>query len=125
MNSTRSDTHTSAGQDTAMQPNPLSRRTFLALGGGAVLLAACSSSSKSGFTQVAPGIVSIDLYASPKPQRFAFALLAKEGYASGKPASIALAPRGTTPTKFASAVPQTLGLPAFRGVYTVMATLDR
>ena len=115
-------------------PN-LSRRRFLALGGGAALLAACGSSGSSTsaptsagsktFTQVAPGIVSIDLYASPKPQRFAFALTAKEGFASGKPASIAIAPPGETPRTFVPGVPRAQGLPAFRGVYSVMATLDR
>jgi hypothetical protein len=121
-----------------MPQNPipdLSRRRFLVLGGGAVLLAACGSnntttaakpnSAGSTFTDVAPGIVSIDLYASPKPQRFAFALLAKEGYASGKPASVALAPPGGTPTTFVQGQARAKGLPAFRGVYTVMATLDR
>jgi hypothetical protein len=111
-------------------PTPgLSRRRFLVLGGGAALLAACgsktSSTSSPKFTEVAPGIVSIDLYASPNPQRFAFALLAKEGYASGKPASIAIAPRGEKATTFMPAVARSKGLPAFRGVYTVMATLDR
>jgi hypothetical protein len=119
----------------AHNPIPeLSRRRFLVLGGGAALLAACGSSKTTGapsttantnFTDVAPGIVSIDLYTSPKPQRFAFALLAKEGYASGKPARVALAPPGSTPTTFVAAEARAKGLPAFRGVYTVMATLDR
>lgn len=112
-----------------VQGHALSRRRFLALGGGAALLAACGGGSgKSAsptFTEVAPGIVSMDLYASPRPQRFAFALLAKEGYASGKPARVAIAAPGHRPERFAPAVARAKGLPQFRGVYTVMAKLDR
>ena len=118
-----------------MTPIPFSRRRFLALGGGAALLAACGSSGsgKAGnksstnptFTQVAPGIVSMDLYARPQPQRFAFAVLAKEGYASGTPARVALAAPGATPKTFVPTVARAKGLPEFRGVYTTMAQLDR
>ena len=121
-----------------MSPTPLSRRNFLALGGGAVLLAACGSKShptsnapatnKAGdptFTQVAPGIVSMDLYASPKPQRFAFALTAKEGFASGPPVRVALAPPHEQPSAFVAADARGAGLPAFRGVYTLQQVFDR
>ena len=118
-----------------MAPSPLSRRRFLALGGGAALLAACGSngsgkagsgSTKPTFTQIAPGIVSMDLYASPHPQRFAFAVLAKEGYASGLPARVAFAATGEgQPTTFVPTAARAKGLPDFRGVYTVMATFDR
>jgi hypothetical protein len=134
MSSTRSDTQTSAGQDTAVATQAFSRRHFLALGGGAAVLAACgskhpSTTAASGtgekYTEIAPGIVSIDLYASPRPQRFAFAITAKEGYASGLPAHVALAPPGHTPSRFVTAVAHAQGLPSARGVYTVMATLDR
>jgi hypothetical protein len=117
-----------------MLEDALSRRRFLVLGGGAALLAACGSngSGKPGgtteptFTQIAPGIVSMDLYASPRPQRFAFAVLAKEGYASGKPARVAFAPTGQgQPTNFVSTTARSEGLPEFRGVYTTMVTLDK
>jgi hypothetical protein len=119
---------------------PLSRRRFLALGGGAALLAACgrTGSGKAGsgeaggtstthatFTEIAPGIVSMDLYASPQPQRFAFAVLAKEGYASGKPADVAIAPPGGRARSFVPAIARSKGLPEFRGVYTTIAKLDR
>jgi hypothetical protein len=116
-------------------PVPFSRRSFLALGSGAALLAACGSAKSSSggasdtadghFTQVAPGIVSIDLYASPKPQRFAFALTAKEGFASGVPVRVAIAPPGSTPSHFVTADARGKGLPEFRGVYSIDATLDR
>jgi hypothetical protein len=117
-----------------MLDDALSRRRFLALGGGAVLLAACGSkgSGKAGtgstspsFTEIAPGIVSMDVYASPQPQRFAFAVLAKEGYASGKPARVALATGDKEPTVFVATTARSKGLPEFRGVYTTMATFDR
>ena len=117
-----------------MHRDSLSRRRFLALGGGAVLIAACGSkgSIKAGsgsttprFTEIAPGIVSMDLYASPHPQRFAFAVLAKQGYASGKPARVAFAANGAgQPTKFVPTAARAKGLPDFRGVYTVMATFE-
>ena len=111
-----------------MAPRSVSRRHFLALGGGAVLLAACGSKHASStgpkFTEIAPGIVSIDLYVSPRPQRFAFDLTAKEGYASGRPASVAIAPPGAKPSTFIPAVARGKGLPEFRGVYSIMATLD-
>lgn len=124
----------------------LSRRSFLALAGGAVLLAACGGSdgesdgSERGsattggdgdtttlpeFTSVAAGIVSSDLYAGPDPQRFAFAVVAKEGFASGAPARVAIAPPGGDPTEFVDATARGEGLPEFRGVYTIDATFDQ
>lgn len=118
-----------------MSPGPLSRRRFLALGGGAALLAACGSngSGKAGsnasttptFTELAPGVVSMDLFARPQPQRFAFVVLAKEGYASGRPARVAIAAPGAEPTTYVSTVARAKGLPEFRGVYTTMAKLDQ
>ncbi len=115
-----------------MTSAPFSRRHFLALGGGAVLLAACGSKAGStagsggngAFTDVSPGIVSMDLYVDPEPQRFAFALLAKQGYASGKPVRVAIAPPGSTPSKYVAATARSQGLPEFRGVYSLQETLD-
>ena len=52
------------------------------------------------FTELAPGIVSMrPLRVEPQPQRFAFAVLAKEGYASGQPARVGVAPAGQTPSR--------------------------
>lgn len=118
-------------QDGAMSER-LSRRSFLLVTGGVVLLAACgdddspaSSADDAGreFTEVAPGIVSSDLYVSAQPQRLAFVLLAKEGYASGSPVRVAVAPPGETPSEFVDAVARGDGLPRFRGVYTIEPTL--
>jgi hypothetical protein len=120
----------------------LSRRHFLGLAGGAVLLAACGGDDDSSgagttgstlshdhptdeLTDLAPAVVSSDLHVSDVPQRFAFAVVAKEGFASQGAVSVALAPEGSTPTEF---VPTTLyeaGLPARRGIYVTEMTFDR
>ena len=118
----------------------LSRRTFLGLAGGVVLLAACGGNdddSSSGatlpahdhgedeLTELSPAVLSGDLYVSDTPQRFAFAMLAKEGFASQGAANLAVAPDGADPTDF---VPTTLyeaGLPERRGVYVAEVVLDK
>ncbi len=122
--------------------SPLSRRSFLALTGSAVVLAACGGdddSSNAGdiaadgvsgdleFTEVSAGILSSDPYVSADAQRFALAVLAKEGFASGKPVRVSLAPPGTQSIDPATLVPATLradGLPERRGVYTVDWVFD-
>ena len=60
---------------------PLTRRRFLALTGGALVLAACGSKGSSGSTpstlahehndptELSPAVMSSDLYARPEPQR--------------------------------------------------------
>jgi hypothetical protein len=120
-------------------PDALSRRSFIALGGGVVLLAACGGnddaesepSQASGeveFTEISAGVVSSDLHVSDGPQRFAFAALAKEGFASGKPARVALAPPGTqeiAPSELQPATLRAEGLPENRGVYTLDSSFDR
>lgn len=77
------------------------------------------------FTDVAAGVLASDLYATSTPQRFAFAVLAKQGYASGAKARVALAPPGGAPTRFVDATARAEGLPEFRGVYTVEAELPQ
>jgi len=123
-----------------MAARPLSRRSFLALSGGVVLLAACggdddsgasdagstgpgSSASAGEYTELSPGVVSSDLHVSREPQRLAFAMLAKEGYASGGPARIAIAPPGETPTDFTPATLHANGLPDERGIYVADVVL--
>jgi hypothetical protein len=121
----------------------VTRRNFLALAGGLVVLAACgggsddsSSSGTTGntlnhdhpdenFTDLSPIVLSGDLYASAVPQRFAFAMSAKQGFASGDTVTLAVAPQGTKATQF---VPTTLyeaGLPQHRGVYVVDTVFDK
>lgn len=111
-----------------MIPARFSRRSFIGLAGGAVLLAACGNDSDgeratptSGghdeLTELAPGVLSSDLYASDVPQRFLYAGLAKEGYASIGGTRLAVAPPNDAPTDFVSTTLQTEGLPERRGVY--------
>jgi hypothetical protein len=110
----------------------LSRRAFLGVAGGVVLLAACGDDGESGaaasstgadYTELAPGVLSSDLYVSDVPQRFAYAALAKEGYASIGPTLLAVAPPGQTPTEFVDAALHTEGLPERRGIYVAELTL--
>jgi hypothetical protein len=119
----------------------LSRRSFLGLAGGVVALAACGSDSgdssaprTSGvtlphdhdeLTELAPAVVSSDLYATPEPQRFAFAMLAKEGYASLGSARVAVAPEGSEPRDFVDTTLHAEGLPERRGVFVTDLVLDR
>jgi hypothetical protein len=105
-----------------MAPDAVSRRAFLGLAGGVVLLAACGDDAPAEprvaeFTELAPGVLSSDLYATDAPQRFAFAALAKEGYASVEPARLAVAPPGEEPTRFVATTLRTDGLPERRGIY--------
>ena len=127
-----------------MNPDPrrrarleLSRREFLALtglAGGAVALAACGGSKSEGTdgghphdepTELSPARMSIDVYASDTPQRFAFAMLAKEGFASGGPVRVGIAPDNKQPSEFVATTLFEKGLPAKRGVYVTDLTFDR
>jgi hypothetical protein len=116
----------------------LSRRSFLGLVGGAILIAACGGNDDDvsadaqiedrhdeELTDVAPAVVSSDLYVSEMPQRFGFALLAKEGFASQGPARVAVAPDPETPTEFVDTVLHEEGLPERRGIYVTEFTFDR
>ena len=117
----------------------LSRRNFLGLAGGVVILAACggdddSSSGatlpahdhgESELTELSPAVMSGDLYVSDTPQRFAFAMLAKEGYASQGAATLAVAPDGTKPTEFVETTLHEAGLPERRGVYVAELVFDK
>jgi hypothetical protein len=120
-------------------PEPLSRRAFLALGGGAALLAACggSKSSAAGSTSttnagnagndaISTFVMSSDLYASPKPQRLAFIAKAKSGaYASKGPASIAIKPLHSPIGPYVPAPLHRSGLPKDRGVYVIDPVLSK
>ena len=66
-----------------------------------------------------------DLYVSDTPQRFAFAMLAKEGYASQGTATFAVAPDGTKPTEFVETTLHEAGLPERRGVYVAELVFDK
>lgn len=113
----------------------LSRRGFFGLTGGLLVAAACGSDNSSGSGAsttlagsggggspggLAPGIVSNDMYATERPQRFAFALSDANGFASGPPATITFT-TGTTDTATTDAPLNSEGLPEGRGLYVVEA----
>jgi hypothetical protein len=120
----------STGQDRSVTDPTLSRRAFLAAGGGLVLAAATAGWAQPAAAKsnaISPLVLATDLYASPTPQRFVFAIARGIGpagaiYASGAPARVAFAPPGSSqatvlPTKLYKA-----GLPKGRGVYVTQAT---
>jgi hypothetical protein len=112
--------------------SPLSRRAFLAAGGGLALGAAtarfvepAAAAVEAANTAISPLVLSSDLYASPDPQRFVFAIARGPKYASGAKARVAFAAPGSSqgtvlPTKLYKA-----GLPKGRGVYVTQATFPQ
>jgi hypothetical protein len=105
----------------------LSRRSFLAVSGGAVLSVALGP--RSGLaagrnTEISPLVLSSDLYASPEPQRFVFAIAVGSRYSSTKRAQVAFAPPGGTEGTVQDTRLYKSGLPKGRGVYVTEATFD-
>lgn len=111
-----------------MSSTPVSRRAFLAGSAGAVLGAAAVGSSIGtagallpAKKAVSPLVLSSDLYASPDPQRFVFAIARGAKFASFGPADVAFAPPDT---KDYTTIPTELlkeGLPKGRGIYVAEA----
>jgi hypothetical protein len=112
----------------------LSRRAFLAAGGGLVLAAAAGGVAAAGSPAAALPmadskklsalLLASDLYASPEPQRIAFALAEGPKYASGPPAKLAYGQS----RQLGAAVDTVLhsrGLPKKRGIYTAEVTLPQ
>jgi hypothetical protein len=112
----------------------LSRRAFLAAGGGVLVAAAAGgAAAASGAAAAAPMsdnkklsalLLASDLYASPNPQRIAFALSEGPKYASGPSAKLAYGKS----RKLGAAVDTVLhsrGLPKRRGIYTAEVTLPQ
>jgi hypothetical protein len=114
-----------------MPPARLSRRAFLAAGGG--LLVAAAVDATSGFAlggdeRLEWGLLTIDPYASPQPQRFGFALSTRRGdFASGPKADVAFAlgPRARPKGPYTRATLHAKGLPKKRGIYTVEAAFPQ
>jgi hypothetical protein len=88
---------------------------------GASLLGAAPA---QGSKALSPLVLSSDLYASPDPQRIAFAIARGTRFASGAPAKIALAPPGSKDGQVYDTVLHRAGLPKGRGVYVAEAPLD-
>jgi hypothetical protein len=111
-----------------MPPLLLSRRAFLAASGGLLLAAACGGSNGNGGSasgDLSALLLASDLYASPDPQRIAFALAEGEGFASGPPAKLAFGAQGESPGRPVDTVLHARGLPKRRGIYTADVTLPQ
>lgn len=114
----------------------LSRRAFLLASGAVVVGAACGSSGRASRVRAGSGKssgsaasgtsaglqalrVSSDVYATPSPQRFAFAFTDHGRFVAGAPATVAFAVRGAPARAPQAATYRADGLPANRGIYTV------
>jgi hypothetical protein len=110
-------------------PPELSRRAFLAASGalaaGTAVAGATPAWARSAARKpLSPLVLSSDLYASPEPQRLAFAIAIGAKYASGAPAKVAVAPPGTTKGPVYATTLHREGLPKGRGVYVADVVLD-
>ncbi len=110
----------------------LSRRTFLAAGGSLFAAAATASwAGPAGATVPAKSkalsalVLSTDLYPSPAPQRFVFAIAKGAKYASGPPARVAFVPPGGKEGTVLETSLFKQGLPKGRGIYVANATFDQ
>lgn len=113
-----------------MPPPELSRRAFLAASGAVVAGTAIASATPAWARGAArkplsPLVLSSDLYASPGPQRLAFAIAIGAKFASGAPAKVAVAPPGSTQGPVYATTLHREGLPKGRGVYVADVVLDR
>jgi len=105
----------------------VSRRAFLAGGAGVALtaLTAGPAAAAIGFKSapaknaISPLVLSTDLYASPDPQRFVFAIARGSKYASFGPAQVAFAAPGSTTATVQDTNLYKEGLPKGRGIYVV------
>jgi len=109
-----------------MPPVRLTRRAFLAAGGSAFILAACGGSGGSDSSSNGKGLSALllasDLYASPTPQRIAFALSDGGKFASGPRANLAFGAQGKALGRPVDTVLHDRGLPKRRGIYTADVT---
>jgi hypothetical protein len=113
-----------------MPRTEMSRRAFLAAGGGALLLAACGSNgdkggnASSGSNGLGAFRMEIEPYVSQEPQRFAYILVDRDrSFAGGLKSELTIAPPGG---KFGEPITATYhdeGLPAGSGVYIVETVL--
>jgi hypothetical protein len=114
-----------------MPPVSLTRRAFLAAGGGLVVASTAPGApglALGGDDRLEWGVLTIDPYASPEPQRFGFALSTRKGdFASGPKAQIAFAfgARAKPKSPYSPATLHAKGLPKKRGIYTVEAAFPQ
>jgi hypothetical protein len=113
--------------DSESSSREISRRGFLAGTAGLAVAAATapvvagpagallSSANKA----ISPLVLATDLYASPAPQRFVFAIARGSKYASFGPAQVAFAAPGSTQGDILDTTLYKDGLPKGRGIYVV------
>jgi hypothetical protein len=119
-------------------PSGITRRTFLAATGGLVVAASIGTNVFEGDiagateaarnTALSPLVLSSDIYASPLPQRFAFAIAKGPRYSSGPPARVAFVPPGVKGKTQVDVLPTRLykqGLPKGRGIYVTETVFDK
>jgi len=119
-------------------PSGITRRTFLAATGGLAIAASIGASVFEGDfagaaeaarnTALSPLVLSSDLYESPLPQRFAFAIAKGPRYSSGPPARVAFVPPGVKGKTQVDVLATRLykhGLPKGRGIYVTEAVFDK
>jgi hypothetical protein len=109
-----------------MTSHPVSRRAFLTGSAGAVLAAAGVglgvAPAAAARNAVSPLVLSSDLYASPEPQRFVFAIARGARYASFGRADVAFAPPGSRTFTTLRTDLERNGLPRGRGIYVAGAS---
>ena len=110
-----------------MAPEPVSRRAFLAATGGLVVAAAVAGPAgavrASKNTALSPVVLSSDLYASPVPQRIAFAIYKGSRPSTTGSAKLALAAPGEKSGTVYDTELHTAGLPKGRGLFVAEAPL--
>lgn len=113
-----------------MPPQEMSRRAFLAGSGSVIAAATFAGWGAAGAATTArpkalsPLVLSSDLYATPEPQRLAFAIAKGARFASGAPARVALAPPGSKKGTVYDTTLHRAGLPKGRGVYVAEVVLE-
>jgi hypothetical protein len=93
-----------------------------------LLAAACGGSggnSSAERGELSALLLASDLYASPDPQRIAFALADRRGFASGPRAKLAFGAPGQPPGRALDTTLHARGLPKRRGIYTAEVTLPQ
>ena len=114
-----------------MPPTELSRRAFLAASGGVIAAAALPNIAFAHEDEPKGPwgalVLSSDLYASPDPQRFVFAMAKGERRSSNGRMRVGFAPpeaEGETTVELAPARLYRNGLPKGRGVFVVESVFD-
>jgi hypothetical protein len=110
-----------------MPPEPVSRRAFLAATGGLVVAATVAGPAgavrATRSTALSPVVLSSDLYASPDPQRIAFAIYKGSRPSTAGSAKLALAAPGSDRGTVYATTLHKAGLPKGRGVFVAEAPL--